>query len=286
VTAETPRPHVACSTAAFFSRPLREAFAVVANAGFDGIEVMVTRDPATQDARRLRELAAEHSLDIRAIHAPFLLMTRRVWGTDPVGKITRAVELAERTAVPLVVVHPPYRWQADYRAWLTDRLPAFAARTGVSIAVENMFPLRGLSERTGVRVGVENMFPVGVGKRGVAFHAHDVLNDLDRFPHVVLDTSHAAVAGLDLLETYRLLRDRLVHVHLSNNAGRGWDSHAPVDTGVLPLGELLDALGVDGFAGTISLELDLRSALDDPARLREVLERNRAFCAARLAVAG
>jgi sugar phosphate isomerase/epimerase len=265
VTSDTVRAHLACSTAAFFSRPLRFAFAAIADAGFEGIEVMVTRDPATQDGRRLRELSAEHRLPIRAIHAPFLLMTRKVWGTEPVGKIYRSIELAEHAEVPLVVVHPPYRWQSAYRRWVDEHL-------------------RGLSERTGVRVGVENMFPLSLGKRGVAFHAHDVLNDLDRFPHVVLDTSHAAVAGLDLLETYRELRDRLVHVHLSNNAGRGWDSHASVETGVLPLADLLDAVAADGFAGTISLELDLRAALDDAAKLREVLERNRTFCASRLSV--
>jgi sugar phosphate isomerase/epimerase len=267
VTADAPAASLACSTAPFFARPLTEAFAAIADAGFDGVEVMVTRDPTTQDPDRLPVLARRHGLTIRAIHAPFLLMTRRVWGTDPVGKISRAMELAEHADVPLVVVHPPYRWQSGYRRWVDERL-------------------RGMSERTGVHVGVENMFPVPLGKRGVAFHAHDVLGDLDRFPNVVLDTSHAAVAGLDLLESYRALRDRLVHVHLSNNAGRGWDSHAPVETGVLPLEDLLDALRTDGFAGTISLELDLRPVLDDPARLRDVLRRNRAFCRARLSDGG
>lgn len=259
-------PHLACSTAAFFARPLGRAFAAIADAGFDAVEVMVTRDPDTQDGDRLRALADEHRLGIRAIHAPFLLMTRRVWGTDPVGKIDRAIEVAERAEVPLVVVHPPYRWQTGYRRWVDE-------------------DLRTLRERTGVRVGVENMFPLTLAKRAVAFHAHDVLGDLDRFPDVVLDTSHAAVAGLDLLETYRELRERLVHVHLSNNAGRGWDSHAAVDTGVLPLDALLDALAEDGFSGTVSLELDLRPALDDAARLQDVLRRNLEFCRARLPVA-
>ncbi len=256
-------PHLACSTASFFARPLRDAFAAIAAAGFDGLEVMVTRDPATQDAHRLRELAEEHALAIRALHAPFLLMTRTVWGTDPVGKIYRAIELAQQAGVDVVVVHPPYRWQTGYRRWIDEHL-------------------RGLSESTGVRVGVENMFPVSIGKRGLTVHAHDVLGDLDRFPHVVLDTSHAAVARIDLLETYRALRDRLVHVHLSNNAGRGWDSHAPVDRGVLPLADLLQILSTEGFAGTVSLELDLRSEMDDPKRLAETLERNRVFCEERL----
>lgn len=263
MTIDASRPLLACSTAGFLARPLPEAFSAIADAGFDAIEVMITRDPATQDGRRLRRLSAEFGLAIRAIHAPFLLVTRKVWGTDPVGKIYRAIELAEQIDVPIVVVHPPYRWQSGYRRWIDDHL-------------------RRLSDHTGVRVGVENMFPVSFGKRGVAFHAHDVLADLDRFPHVVLDTSHAAVAGLDLLATYAELRDRIVHVHLSNNAGRGWDTHAPVDTGVLPLGQLLDELAADGFRGTISLELDLRPILDDPTRLRNALRHNRAFCETRL----
>lgn len=259
-------PHLVCSTAPFFSRPLRDGFAAIAEAGFAGVEVMVTRDPATQDARRLRELSGAHGLTIRAIHAPFLLMTRKVWGTDPVEKIYRAIELAEETETRLVVVHPPYRWQARYRRWIAEQLPE-------------------LSQHTGVRVAVENMFPLRVRERGVTFHAHQALEDLERFEHVVLDTSHAAVTGLDLVSTFRRLRGRLAHVHLSNNAGRGWDSHAPVDEGVLALGEFLEVLAAEGFRGTISLELDLRTYLGDPDRLHEVLRRNRSFCEQRLPLA-
>jgi sugar phosphate isomerase/epimerase len=260
-------PHLACSTGAFFARPLREAFERISDAGFRDVEVMVTRDPATQEAHRLHELAAGHDVTIRAIHAPFLLMTRRVWGTDPVGKIYRAIELAEETMVPLVVVHPPYRWQTRYRRWLDDQLPR-------------------LSERTGVKVAVENMFPVHLpGRRGLTFHAGQSLEDWERFPDVVLDTSHAAVAGLDPVATARRLGTRLAHVHLSNNAGRGWDSHLPVDQGVLSLDALLDTLGADGFHGTITLELDLRQYLDDAEALRRVLTTSREFCQARLALA-
>ena len=257
-------PRLICSTAAFFARPLREAFERIADAGFEGVEVMVTGDPATQEAHRLRDLSEEHGLRIRAIHAPFLLMTRRVWGTDPVGKIYRAIELAEEVRTPLVVVHPPFRWQAKYRRWIDERLPELSEHTGVKVAVENMFPIRFR------------------GERGVRMHANQTLEDLERFPHVVLDTSHAAVAGLDPLDAFRRLRERLVHVHLSNNAGRGWDSHLPVDQGVLPLAGFLEALSAEGFAGTISLELDLRRYLDDPAALREVLVGNRELCLARL----
>ncbi len=244
------------------------AFALIADAGFPGVEVMVTKDPATQDPHILRELAEEHELRIEAIHAPFLLITRKVWGTDPVGKIYRAIELAEDVGTSLVVVHPPYRWQGDYRRWIEERLLGLERGTGVRVAVENMFPLRVRGRRLGT------------------FHATRSLEDLEGFPDVVLDTSHAAVAGLDLLEALRRLSDRLAHVHLSNNAGKGWDSHLSVDEGILPLDGFLDALSTDGFSGTVSLELDLRRSLSDERGLRDALVRNREFCEARLRSTG
>lgn len=263
----SPRPHairLACSTASVLGKPLRMAFALIADAGFTGVEVMVTKDPATQDPRLLRDLAGEHGLRIDAVHAPFLLITRKVWGTDPVGKIYRAIELAEEADAPLVVVHPPYRWQTEYRRWLDERLPGLERATGVRVAVENMFPLRVRGRRLG------------------AVHAKQSLEELEAFPDIVFDTSHAAVAGLDLLETLPRLSDRLAHVHLSNNAGKGWDSHLPVDEGVLELDTFLQALSADGYAGAVSLELDLRRSLSDDGLLREALIRNRAFCEARL----
>lgn len=259
-----PSSALLCSTAAFFARPLHEGFRLIAAAGFEAVEVMVTKDPATQEAHRICELSEAHGLAVRAVHAPFLLMTRNVWGTDPVGKIYRAIELAEEVGSPLVVVHPPYRWQTGYRRWLADQLPNLSAHTGVIVAVENMFPVK-------IR-----------GERGVTFHADQRSEAIDRYPNVVLDTSHAAVAGLHLVETARRLGDRLVHVHLSNNAGKGWDSHLPVDRGVLDLGGFLADLAAWGFAGTISLELDLRQQQADEQTVLGVLVANRKFCEERL----
>ncbi len=67
-TMETPR--LLFSSAAFFARPLENTFRIVAETGYTGVEVMVTKDPASQDPVRMRELAGEHGLEIGAIHAP------------------------------------------------------------------------------------------------------------------------------------------------------------------------------------------------------------------------
>ena len=259
-------PKLLLSTAPFYRFPLRKAFRHAREAGYRGVEVMVTSDPATQEAESIRALAAEFELTVAALHAPFLLMTRRVWSTDPIEKIYRATQLAESADIPVIVVHPPYRWQTRYRGWVASSLAEYSARAGVRIAVENMFPIK-------IR-----------GDRGLRFHASQDFEDLDRFPQLALDTSHLAVSGFDILEAYNRYKDKVVHFHLSNNAGKGWDSHLPVDEGVLPVDRLLETAAAEGFQGSLSLELDLRPYLEDGSSLRDVLIRNREFCESRLGV--
>jgi sugar phosphate isomerase/epimerase len=260
-------PRLLFSTAAFFARPLGETFRIVAEAGYAGVEVMVTKDPASQDPRRMLELADQYGMSIGAIHAPCLLLTRRVWGTDPIGKIYRSVEVAAEVGAPIVVVHPPYRWQFPYRRWLEDRLPAFAKEAGIEVAVENMFPVR-------------------VAGRELTFHANQDLEELDPFGSLVLDTSHAAVAAHDLIQVRRLFGHRLRHVHLSDNAGRGWDSHLPLGEGVLPIDPFLDDLAASDFEGTVTLEVDLRRHMADPEVVLEIMRADRERCESRLTPAG
>jgi sugar phosphate isomerase/epimerase len=248
-----PSPRIILfSSAAFFARPLSQTFDLLADTGYEGAEVMVTKDPASQDPNRMRALAADHGLTIGAIHAPCLLLTRRVWGTDPIAKVERTIEVAADAEIPIVVVHPPYRWQRSFRRWLEDRLP-------------------DLMETSGVTVAVENMFPVRVGGREMTFHANQDLEELDGLPDIVLDTSHAAVAEHDLVEVRRRFDRRIRHVHLSDNAGKGWDSHLPPGEGVLPLDAFLDDLASSDYAGAISLEVDLRRYLTDADRLQAIM---------------
>jgi len=257
------RPRLLFSTAAFFARPLADIFRLIAERGYTGAEVMVTKDPASQDATTIRKLSEEHGLEVGALHAPALLLTRRIWGTDPIRKMERAAEVASDAGVPTVVTHPPYRWQRAYRDRLHEVIPE-------------------IERRTGVVVGIENMFPIHIGSRPLMFHANQDLDELEGNPHLVLDTSHAAVAKHDLVEVRRRFGDRLRHVHLSDNAGRGWDSHLPPGEGVLALDAFLDDLVASGYEGTISLEVDLRRYLTEPKQLNPLLESMRERVEARL----
>lgn len=249
-------PPVLFSSAAFFARPLSWTFRLAAECGYGGIEVMVTKDPESQDPGRIKALSEEFGLAVGALHAPCLLLTRKVWGTDPVGKIIRSVEVAADADVPVVVVHPPYRWQRAYRRWLVNDLPELERRTGVAVAVENMFPVR-------------------VAGRGLTFHSNQDLDALEGLHHLALDTSHAAVAQHDPIAVRRRFGDRLRHVHLSDNAGKGWDSHLPPGDGVLDLDSFLGDLASSDYNGAVSLEVDLRPSLGHAGRLADVMVRMR-----------
>jgi sugar phosphate isomerase/epimerase len=260
-------PPVLFSSAAFFARPLSWTFRLAAECGYRGVEVMVTKDAESQDPARIRTLAKEFGLTVGALHAPCLLLTRKVWGTDPIEKIDRSVEAAADAGIQVVVVHPPYRWQRPFRRWLLDDLPSVEERTGVAVAVENMFPVR-------------------VAGRDVTFHSDQDLEALEGMHHLVLDTSHAAVARHDLIDVRHLFGERLRHVHLSDNAGRGWDSHLPPGDGVLDLDAFLEDLSGSAYDGAVSLEVDLRPSLGHDERLAAVMVDMRERTELALASAG
>lgn len=263
-----PAPTIMCSTGPFYMLPLGQAFEAISRAGFDGVELMVTSEPETQDPARVKAIAEDFGLAVPAVHAPFLLLTRRVFTSDPLEKIKRSADLAQRIGSDLVVVHPPYRWQNTYARWCADELDDFNGREGVTVAMENMFP-------------------VWIRGRGVAFHRTTGIEDMRKYSKVVLDTSHLAVTGIDIVTAYEELADRVVHIHLSNNLGTGRDSHSPLTQGVLPIGSFLEKLGQAEYAGSITLELDIRPWAGQPAKLRSVLKEQRDYIAERLgAVAG
>jgi sugar phosphate isomerase/epimerase len=248
-------PPLLGSTGPFFMFSLDETFELLADAGFDGAELMITQDRLSQDPHRMAAVARRYGLPVPAIHGPFLLATWLVYGTDPKGKLDRCVEFAETARISTIVIHPPYRWQSAYGDWLVDRIVEVREQTGITVAVENMFPVWMNGRRLPFQNGIEP-------------------RELARYPYITLDLSHLAVAGIDVLDAYDQLRDQIVHVHVSNNAGRGRDTHAGLDDGILPVPAFLEELMTSRFPGAVTLELDVRPFAEDRAALLEFLRHN------------
>jgi sugar phosphate isomerase/epimerase len=266
---------IALSTGSLYNYGTARTARLAADAGFDGLEVMVDERWDTRDPAYLSAIAAEVSLPVLAIHAP---SRARMWG-DEIERVRRTVALAQAVGAPTAVVHPPvrYRWfavrrspfmsfslltplrrRSPYLAWLLDEASGYGAASGVTIAVENM-PRNVLVGSWSV-----NLFELGR------------LQDLRRAPSVALDTTHLGTWGVDILGALDALGSRVTHVHLSDYGGA---EHSLPGEGRLPLAPFLRALARSAFAGIITVELvpEVLGAGDDRV-VAERLARARAFC--------
>jgi sugar phosphate isomerase/epimerase len=239
--ARIPAATVALSTASTYPESTAAAFEMAARLGYDGVEVMVWTDPVSQSADALRQLVDYYGVPIVAVHAPCLLLTQRVWGTDPWAKLRRARSAAEKLGAATVVVHPPFRWQRDYARDFITGLDRMAEETDVRFAVENMFPLRARG-------------------RLISAYAPDWSPLDDDYPQVTLDLSHTSVSRSDALAMADELGERLVHVHLADGTGLAKDEHLVPGRGNQPCAELLEGLAGHGFSGTVVVEINTRRA--------------------------
>jgi sugar phosphate isomerase/epimerase len=249
-----PDAAVVLSTASVYPERTPDAFETAAALGYDGVEVMVTGDPVSQDVDVLRRLADYHHVPVLAIHAPCLLITQRVWGREPWGKLQRAKEVAERLGAKVVVVHPPFRWQREYARDFETGLARMGEETGVVFAVENMYPLRA------------------GGTEVVPYAPHWNPLELD-CRHVTLDLSHTAVSGSDAIEMAEKLGGRLAHLHLADGIGAlNRDEHLVPGRGNQPCAELLGRLAANSYPGLVVLEVSTRRALSREERRNDLAE--------------
>ncbi|TWE06918.1 sugar phosphate isomerase/epimerase family protein [Rudaeicoccus suwonensis] len=239
-----PGGRVALSTSSVYPVGVVGAFDLAERLGYDGIEVMIWTDPVSQEAGALSNLVDHYGLPVVSIHAPTLLLTQRIWGTEPWDKVDNSIELAEQVGAETVVVHPPFRWQREYADGFVEGIRARGDETDVRIAVENMFPWRARQRE--MQAYLPGWDPVEQDYR-----------------HVTLDLSHTATAGADALAMQEALGDRLAHVHLADGSGSFKDEHLVPGRGTQPCAEFLERLAGDGYTGDIVLEVGTRKLTAD-----------------------
>ena len=257
---------IGLSTSSVYPESTAHAFAYAAKVGYDAVEIMVI-DALSQQIPTVQQLSEHHGVPVSAIHAPCLLFTQRVWGTEPWGKLERSAEMAAAVGAEVVVVHPPFRWQKEYAANFVNGVAALEESTGIAFAVENMYPWRASSRR-----GVEMYLPGWDPSQ-------------EPYANTTIDLSHAAIAASDPIEMADRLGERLRHVHLTDGTGSAKDEHLVPGRGSVGAAEFLQHLARVGFAGEIVVEINTRKSSTRPEReadLRESLEFAREhFLAAR-----
>ncbi len=261
---------IALSTGSLYPESTARAFEVAARLGYDGVEIMVGLDAVSQDVSALRRLSDYHGVPVLSVHAPCLLVMRRVWSADPWEKLRRSRAAAERLGAHTVVVHPPFVWQWDYARGFREGIARMADETDVRFAVENMFPLRAKG-------------------RAVSGYSPDWDPVEEDYRHFTLDLSHTATAGNDALAMAAMMGSRLAHVHIADGVGgSNHDEHLVPGRGGQPCAELLEGLARTHFSGTVVVEVNTRRAIDQAERqadLEEALAYTRRHLAAPAATA-
>ena len=274
-----PAIKVGLSTASVYPQRTEAAFEYAARLGYDGVELMVWGESVSQDIAAVRTLIRRYSVPVLSVHAPCLLISQRVWGSNPIHKLERSVRAAERLDAQTVVVHPPFRWQRRYAEGFTEQVADLESRSGVLVAVENMFPFRA-DRLFSADQSRERMRRRGGGP-GPAISAfapsHDPLDG--NHAHYTLDLSHTATAGTDALEMAERMGSGLAHLHLCDGSGLPADEHLVPGRGTQPTAEICQLLAASHFAGHVVLEVttsQARSTHEREALLTESLQFARA----------
>src|SRR5699024_2885840 len=82
-----PSARVSLSTSSVYPESTASGFERATRLGYDGVEVMVGIDPVSTNIDAVRGLRDYHEIPVVSVHAPCLLITQRVWGNDPWGKL-------------------------------------------------------------------------------------------------------------------------------------------------------------------------------------------------------
>jgi sugar phosphate isomerase/epimerase len=244
---------IALSTASVYPETTANGFELATRLGYDAVEVMVGIDPISQEVEAVRHLSEYHEIPVCAVHAPCLLITQRVWGTEPWGKLEKSAEMARAVGADVVVVHPPFRWQRDYARGFVEGVAELEERTGVAFAVENMYPWR--ASRREMQVYVPGWDP---SER--------------EYANTTIDLSHTAVSRSDPVAMARRLGDRLRHIHLTDGTGSAKDEHLVPGRGTQPVAALLEHLASVEFAGHVVVEINTRKASNREARELDLVE--------------
>ncbi len=262
-----PAIKVGLSTASGYPLRIEAAFQCAAELGYDGVELMVWSEPVSQDVAAVAKLSRRYDMPVLSVHAPCLLISQRVWGSDPIAKLDRSVRAAERLGATTVVVHPPFRWQRRYAEGFSDQVAALEERSDVLVAVENMFPFRADRFFGSGQTSIERMRRRG-GNPGAGVSAFAPSYDpLDGgHAHYTLDLSHTATAGTDALEMAARMGDGLVHLHLCDGNGAATDEHLVPGRGSQPTVEVCQMLAGGGCTGQVVREVTTAGARTNAER--------------------
>lgn len=228
------------STGSLFTLPIKKVCELSAEAGFDGVELIINKDFQRVSTTKLVE-SLQSITTIHSIHAPFMELDG--WG-GPEDSLRISVELAAACNIPLVNFHPPswMGFEISFWRWL--------------------YSVRDFQKEVGggnVIVTMENMPWVGKWKINP-----NILSNTARFIEFVkehnlfmtFDCTHMGSGKTNFINDFYHCyeSERIKNIHFSDY-GHGREHLLP-GHGILPLTRFLNHLRNTDYKNSVTLELD------------------------------
>jgi 5-keto-L-gluconate epimerase len=254
----TPEVHTPDVTA--YRGDLRTGMRLVAEAGFDGVELMM-RDAAPNDAAAISALAREHGLEVAMCCTGEVFGEDRLSFADPEPRVrdaalTRAkgiLEFAGHLGVDMNV--------GRLRGRLCDGVPR---ETVIGWAREALLRCADLAARLGNFVLLEPL-PPGEARRNFLNSTREAVAFVEGVGHphfrLMLDIGHMAANGDALPASFQHGQPYNRYVHLTD------DRRLPPGTGSVDFPAVLASLRDAGYEGWVAVEVLQQP--DSPTAMRQ-----------------
>jgi len=233
-------------------KPVLEELEKIASLGFDYMEL--TLDPprahystVLQQKKDLLNALDRHKMGL-VCHLPTFVSTADL--TESIRKasldeVLFSMETAAELKAMKVVLHPSY----------VNGLGIFVMDEVKKYAFECFEIATSKARELGLCLCVENMFPA----YQAFFKPSHFFEVFEKYPtlKMTIDTGHACInspGGERLFNFMKTFGDRIGHVHVSDNHGKG-DEHLPVGKGTVDFPKFVKKLKEQGYNDTVTLEI-------------------------------
>ncbi|MBK5274732.1 MAG: sugar phosphate isomerase/epimerase [Desulfuromonadales bacterium] len=231
---------ISLSSGSLFTLPLKKVCELAAEAGYDGIELIINQDfQKTNPSKLIASL--QDITTIHSIHSPFMLLDG--WG-DPMDSLRICIELAAERGVPLVNFHPPSWMGCEFVFWrwlysVRDFQKELGRDGQVAVTIENMPWVGKYKINPHILANTQHMIDF--------IHEHNL--------YMTFDCTHMGSGKANFINDFFMFYEsgRIRNIHFSDY-GHGREHLLP-GHGILPLTRFLNHLRNTEYQSTVTLEL-------------------------------
>ena len=244
-----------CFSLDFRRFSLETAFKMAAKFGFDGIEIWGGRphaypfDMDEDKVRQILDLKEKYHLEVPMYTPNAIGMPYNLCSIDPKERqeamvyFKTAIDACEAIGCPrmlLVADHPGYEVprRVSYRQFIENmkELGEYAAKHQVKLVIESLTPMESpiITTSDDCREAIDDI-------------------GLDNI-EAMMDVAPPTIAYEPLSSYFDKIGERMNYIHLCNN-DKQTDAHLRLDTGELPIEDMVRVIHDRGFEGYVTVEL-------------------------------